>query len=123
MVRSPFLDFIRLVVDDEVDNVSRRLRTNPALATTAASAGATRQEAASCFFKQISSLAQFERRLIQERTKAGLAAARARGRTGANRVIKERFNGNRSESARVVLDTLTRQLGYSLAPPDGPKPN
>src|ERR1700733_13439959 len=29
-----------------------------------------------------SSLAQFERRLIQERTKAGLAAARARGRTG-----------------------------------------
>ena len=82
MVRSPFLDFIRLVVDDEVDNVSRRLRTNPALATTAASAGATRQEAASCFFKQISSLAQFERRLIQERTKAGLAAARARGRTG-----------------------------------------
>ena len=54
MVRSPFLDFIRLVVDDEVDNVSRRLRTNPALVTTAASAGATRQEAASCFFKQIS---------------------------------------------------------------------
>ena len=27
-------------------------------------------------------LAQFERRLIQERTKAGLAAARARGRNG-----------------------------------------
>ncbi|WP_390817776.1 helix-turn-helix domain-containing protein [Symmachiella macrocystis] len=27
-------------------------------------------------------MAQFERRLIQERTKAGLAAARARGRTG-----------------------------------------
>jgi DNA invertase Pin-like site-specific DNA recombinase len=29
-----------------------------------------------------SALAQFERRLIQERTKAGLAAARARGRKG-----------------------------------------
>ena len=29
-----------------------------------------------------SSLAQFERRLIQERTNAGLAAARARGRKG-----------------------------------------
>ena len=29
-----------------------------------------------------SALAQFERRLIQERTKAGLAAARARGRIG-----------------------------------------
>ena len=29
-----------------------------------------------------SALAQFERRLIQERTKAGLEAARARGRNG-----------------------------------------
>ena len=33
-------------------------------------------------FNVFSSMAQFERRLIQERTKAGLAAARARGRTG-----------------------------------------
>src|SRR5580700_10985173 len=33
-------------------------------------------------FLVFSALAQFERRLIQERTKAGLAAARARGRTG-----------------------------------------
>ena len=33
-------------------------------------------------FHIFSSLAQFERRLIQERTKAGIAAARARGRKG-----------------------------------------
>ena len=33
-------------------------------------------------FHIFSALAQFERRLIQERTKAGLAAARARGRKG-----------------------------------------
>lgn len=33
-------------------------------------------------FNIFSALAQFERRLIQERTKAGLAAARARGRQG-----------------------------------------
>ena len=33
-------------------------------------------------FLVFSALAQFERRLIQERTKAGLAAARARGHTG-----------------------------------------
>jgi hypothetical protein len=39
-----------------------------------------------------------------------------------NRVVKESFNGNRSEFVRVALDTLTRQLGYSLAPPDSPKP-
>ena len=34
-------------------------------------------------FHIFSALAQFERRLIQERTRAGLAAARARGRRGA----------------------------------------
>jgi DNA invertase Pin-like site-specific DNA recombinase len=38
-------------------------------------------------FNIFSALAQFERRLIQERTKAGLAAARARGRTGGRRPI------------------------------------
>ena len=36
-------------------------------------------------FNIVSALAQFERRLIQERTKAGLAAARARGRKGGRR--------------------------------------
>ncbi len=35
-----------------------------------------------------SRLAQFERRLIQERTKAGLAAARARGRNGGRPKIE-----------------------------------
>ena len=38
-------------------------------------------------FNIFSSLAQFERRLIQERTKAGLAAARARGRKGGRRPV------------------------------------
>ena len=38
-------------------------------------------------FNIFSSLAQFERRLIQERTKAGLAAARARGRLGGRKKI------------------------------------
>jgi DNA invertase Pin-like site-specific DNA recombinase len=35
-----------------------------------------------------SALAQFERRLIQERTRAGLAAARARGRRGGRRALQ-----------------------------------
>lgn len=38
-------------------------------------------------FNIFSSLAQFERRLIQERTKAGLDAARARGRQGGRKKI------------------------------------
>ncbi|MCU7939784.1 MAG: recombinase family protein [gamma proteobacterium symbiont of Bathyaustriella thionipta] len=39
-------------------------------------------------FNIFSSLAQFERRLIQERTRAGLVAARSRGRKGGRRAIK-----------------------------------
>lgn len=38
-------------------------------------------------FNIFSSLAQFERRLIQERTKAGLEAARSRGRQGGRKKI------------------------------------
>lgn len=38
-------------------------------------------------FHIFSALAQFERRLIQERTKAGLSAARARGRQGGRKAI------------------------------------
>lgn len=39
-------------------------------------------------FNIFSALAQFERRLIQERTKAGLSAARARGKKGGRRAIQ-----------------------------------
>ncbi len=47
-------------------------------------------------FNIFSALAQFERRLIQERTKAGLAAARARGRRGGRRPLNPK-------APRVVL--------------------
>ena len=47
-------------------------------------------------FNIFSALAQFERRLIQERTKAGLAAARARGRNGGRPKVT-------AKEARVVL--------------------
>jgi DNA invertase Pin-like site-specific DNA recombinase len=39
-------------------------------------------------FNIFASMAQFERRLIQERTQAGLAAARARGKFGGRKEIK-----------------------------------
>jgi DNA invertase Pin-like site-specific DNA recombinase len=39
-------------------------------------------------FHIFSALAQFERRLIQERTRAGLAAARARGKHGGRRPLR-----------------------------------
>jgi DNA invertase Pin-like site-specific DNA recombinase len=39
-------------------------------------------------FHIFSALAQFERRLIQERTRAGLAAARARGKQGGRQALR-----------------------------------
>ena len=54
METSVFLDFVRLVVDSEISKVSRRLTATPALATMAAPVGATRQEATTFFFTEIS---------------------------------------------------------------------
>src|SRR5438128_3198968 len=52
-VKSPFFDFIRLVVNGENDEVSRRLAANPSFATTPSDIGATRQSATTFFFSEI----------------------------------------------------------------------
>lgn len=66
-------------------------------------------------FNIFSSLAQFERRLIQERTRAGLAAARARGRKGGRRPIPadhprvltaKRLHRDRGLSVNQICETL-----------------
>lgn len=66
-------------------------------------------------FNLFSALAQFERRLIQERTKAGLAAARARGRLGGRRPITasdprvrmaKAMHSNQQLSIEEICDTL-----------------
>ncbi len=66
-------------------------------------------------FNIFSSLAQFERRLIQERTKAGLAAARARGRKGGRKKIQvenakvrmtKKMNEDKSMSINEICSTL-----------------
>ena len=81
-------------------------------------------------FNIFSSLAQFERRLIQERTHAGLAAARARGRLGGRRPISpddprvvtaKRLHKDRSLSIDQICSTLgiSRPTFYRyLALPD-----
>ena len=51
--KSVFLDFVRQVVNGDIDEVSRRLAGNPALATAPAGAGATRQDASTFFFTEI----------------------------------------------------------------------
>src|SRR4029450_5740058 len=49
-----FLDFVRVVVDGDIDEASRRLAGNPALATTPSDAGASRQDSATFFLAGIS---------------------------------------------------------------------
>ena len=52
------------------------------------------------FFHVMASLAQMERELLAERTRAGLAAARRRGRLGGR---KRRITPGKVESARRLL--------------------
>src|SRR5271165_262378 len=69
------------------------------------------------FFHVMASLAQMERELLAERTRAGLAAARRRGRVGGR---KRRMTPGKVESARTLLkDGMSRQdvarnLGVSI---------
>ena len=79
---------ITLVEDLREHGIGFRSLNEGAIDTTSASG--------ELIFNIFSALAQFERRLIQERTKAGLAAARARGRNGGRPKVT-------SDEAKVVL--------------------
>jgi len=52
-VKSVFLDFVRLVVNGDLDDVSRCLAASPSLATVAAQVGAARTGASDFFFTEI----------------------------------------------------------------------
>jgi DNA invertase Pin-like site-specific DNA recombinase len=62
-------------------------------------------------FNLFASLAEFERELIRERTYAGLASARARGRVGG----RQRGLSEEAERTAIVAETLYReqQLGVN----------
>jgi ankyrin repeat protein len=93
-VKSDFLDFIRLVVNGDIDEVSRRLAANPALATAPAEVGAARHGAPDSFFEEIAhylyagdtalhmAAAAFRRPLAKLLVRHG-ADCRARNRRGA----------------------------------------
>ena len=59
-------------------------------------------------FNIFSSLAQFERRLIQERTRAGLAAARARGSKGGRKPLDP--NEPRVQMAKAMYQDKTMAI-------------
>jgi ankyrin repeat protein len=91
---SVFLDFVRVVVDGDIDQVSRRVAGSPALATTSSDVGATRQEASTFFFTDIAhylyagdtalhmAAAAFRRRVAELLIAHG-ADCRAKNRRGA----------------------------------------
>jgi len=61
-------------------------------------------------FNLFASLAEFERELIRERTKAGLSAARARGRVGG----RPKGLTPQSEATAMVAETLYRERRLSV---------
>lgn len=67
-----------------------------------------------------SSLAQFERKLIQERTHAGLAAARSRGRIGGRRPIalsnpRVQVAKNMHADKKLAIEDICKTLKISRA--------
>lgn len=70
------------------------------------------------FFHVMASLAEMERELTVERTRAGLESARSRGRTGGRR---RRMNESKAEAAKQLLANRTpprevaSNLGVSVA--------
>jgi len=71
-------------------------------------------------FHIFSALAQFERRLIQEQTRAGLAAARARGKHGGRRPLRAdapqvRMVQTLATDRRVSVSEICRSLRISRA--------
>jgi len=65
----------------------------------------TESAAGRMFFNIMAVLAQFERELIQERTKAGLASARARGRMGGRKPI---LTDSKLAQAKTLLNGGTK---------------
>src|SRR5438874_5171488 len=96
-MKSVFLDFVRHVVNGEIDEVSRRLAASPSLATASSDVGATRQDASAFFFSEIAhylyagdtalhmAAAAF-RRPVAELLVAHGADCRAKNRRGAEPV-------------------------------------
>ena len=98
---------VHLIEDLGKKGISFRSLCDGAINTTTASG--------ELIFNIFSSLAQFERRLIQERTRAGLQVARARGRKGGRKAISptnpkvlmaKKMHKNHGMSIKDICKTL-----------------
>jgi DNA invertase Pin-like site-specific DNA recombinase len=98
---------VKLVEDLRKEGISFKSICDGAIDTTTASG--------ELIFNIFSSLAQFERRLIQERTRAGLSAARTRGKMGGRKPIlsndprvktAKRMHEDKSLKIEEICETL-----------------
>ena len=113
---------VTLVERLRADHIGFKSISDGAIDTTTASG--------ELIFNIFSALAQFERRLIQERTKAGLAAARARGKVGGRKrlpadtprvILAKKLHSNKSiriedicKTLRISKTTLYRYLEFPM---------
>jgi len=103
---------VTLIEDLKARGVGFRSICDGAIDTTTASG--------ELVFNIFSSLAQFERRLIQERTRAGLTAARARGRNGGRKPIsvtdpKVKMAKTMNKDKNLTIDEVCQTLNISRA--------
>ena len=98
---------VTLIEDLRATDIGFKSISDGAIDTTTASG--------ELIFNIFSALAQFERRLIQERTRAGLAVARTRGRRGgrpplnandAKILAAKKLRGDRSLTITDICKTL-----------------
>jgi len=50
MTTTPYLDFVRVIVDGDITEVARRIADTPSLAVASSDVGATRQRSSNFFF-------------------------------------------------------------------------
>lgn len=103
---------VSLIEDLRVKGIGFRSICDGAINTTTASG--------ELIFNIFSSLAQFERRLIQERTRAGLEAARSRGRQGGRKKIENTdprvlMAKNMHKDHGMSIDDICKTLKISRA--------
>lgn len=125
METSAFLDFVRLVINGDVDSVSGRLSAAPALATMASPVGATRQQATDFFFTEVAhylyagdtalhmAAAAFSRPMAKLLMSHG-ADCRAKNRRGAE-PLHYAADGNRWEP-RAQANVIEYLISISAEP-------
>jgi DNA invertase Pin-like site-specific DNA recombinase len=91
---------VALIEDLRIKGIGFRSICDGAIDTTTASG--------ELIFNIFSSLAQFERRLIQERTRAGLEAARSRGRKGGRKKL------DNNEPRILMAKNMHKDHGMSI---------